>query len=353
MSRTPFPPVALLVDPSEATAAHAEVLSGEQMAGTIARAVSDERDLLNQMFGQVQMAQAFRKFADVVSLSKLSHIKETKMYRALSGKSGVDVHGDEIADVGTWDGFCRAIGSSKSKVDEDLLNLKAFGEDAMESLSRIGAGVREMRQYRRLPADERSALIEAAKAGDKDDLLDLAETLIARHIKEKETLESRATEAEETADARSEVIAKKESRINALEEDLHKSRRRLESQTPDEVGEQLRQETAGVGWSIVGRLNVDLAKAFAALDAHARAADCSHDEFMSGVLFDIQRAVHAIREDYAVKERPDGDARPDWTRPDYNPQLDADTEASRQNFIKEHGYDPMPQFPAPHPAGNA
>jgi|GEM_PF-600787 len=166
-------------------------------------------------------------------------------------------------------------------------------------------------------------------------------------------LQAALKDARETSDARSEVIAKKESRINALEEDLHKSRHRLASQTPDEVGEQLRQETAGVGWSIVGRLNVDLAKAFAALDAHARAADCSHDEFMSGVLFDIQRAVHAIREDYAVKERPDGDARPDWTRPDYNPQLDADTEASRQNFIKEHGYDPMPQFAAPHPAGNA
>lgn len=183
---------------------------------------------------------------------------------------------------------------------------------------------------------------------DSDEIKELSENGSTRGIElddiarmSAQEVRAALRESRETLEARSEVIAKKESRINALEEDLHKARRRLETQTPDEVGEQLRQETAGIGWSIVGRMNVDLAQAFEALDQHGRDNDCTHEEFMAGVLFDIQRALHAIRETHAVKERPDGDARPDWTRPDYNPQLDADTEASRQRFIKEHGYDPL------------
>lgn len=54
--------------------------------GDIAQGMQDERDLVNQILGQVQMARSIARFADVVSLSKLAHIKETKLYRALQGK---------------------------------------------------------------------------------------------------------------------------------------------------------------------------------------------------------------------------------------------------------------------------
>ncbi|POE10752.1 hypothetical protein BV924_16455 [Pectobacterium odoriferum] len=127
----------------------------------------DERDLVNQLLGQVQMARSFAKFADVVSLSKLKYIKENKIHQSLKGKRGVDLDGNEIADVGTWDGFCQAQGLSRSKIDEDLTNLSAFGEDALKQLSAVGAGYRELRQFRRLPEDQKSALIEVAKEADQ------------------------------------------------------------------------------------------------------------------------------------------------------------------------------------------
>ncbi|MEG1971143.1 MAG: hypothetical protein RR101_13615, partial [Burkholderiaceae bacterium] len=107
---------------------------------------SEERDLINQLMGQVSMARSIARFADVVSLTKLAHIKETKMYRALSGKKGVDMDGNAIADVGTFDGFCQALGLSRSKVDEDIINLKVFGEEALKQLSATGAGYRELRR---------------------------------------------------------------------------------------------------------------------------------------------------------------------------------------------------------------
>lgn len=127
---------------------------------SVEQAYSEDRDLVNQLLGQTQMARSFARFADVVSLTKLKQIKESKLYRALAGKKWVDQDGNEIADVGTFDGFCQALGLSRSKVDEDLNNLAAFGEDALKQLSAIGVGYRELRQYRRLPDDSREALIE-------------------------------------------------------------------------------------------------------------------------------------------------------------------------------------------------
>jgi len=181
---------------------------------------SEERDLANQLWGQIQMADAIAKLTTVVGLTKLKEIKETKLYRAFSGKSAVDREGNKIPDVGTWDGFCRALGTSANKVDEDLLNLRVFGEEAMENLSRIGAGYRELRQFRRLPDDQKTALIEVAKSGDKDSFLELAEDLIAKHAKEKETLSSQMAEIAADKEATERVAKGKEETINKLQREV-------------------------------------------------------------------------------------------------------------------------------------
>lgn len=226
MARIPHDAAEIQVEPGQIPEGHAITLMETHVVNTVAQNHSEERDLMNLFMGHVQMARALSKFADVVGLSKVAHIKETKMYRALSGKKGVDADGNEIADVGTWDGFCRAIGSSKTTMDERLLNLNVFGESALDALTRVGAGVRDLRQYRKLPADERLALIDAAKAGDKDELLDLAETLISRHVKERETLNARAKEAEDTADDRDRVIGTKQDQISTLELKVASAERR-------------------------------------------------------------------------------------------------------------------------------
>jgi hypothetical protein len=311
MSRTEHNPAVIQVEPGQIPQGHAITLMETQVVNAIEQGHSDERDLVNQLLGQIQMASAMQKLTTVVSLTKLAHIKETKLYRALSGKTGVDANGVEIADVGTWDGFCRSLGRSKTSVDEELLNLRAFGEDALESLTRIGAGVREMRQYRRLPVDDRLALIDAAKAGDKDELLDLAETLIARHIKEKETLEARATEAEDTAEARSEVIAAKETKINALEEANHKLKRRVETMTPDEVTMDIRKEADVFAFRAEHAISSDLRNAFEALTEQGGV----HSEFMLGLITQIELAASVLRADFGLlKAGPDGDPTPYWER---------------------------------------
>jgi len=152
--------------------------------GKIAQDMNEERDLLNQLLGQAQMAESFAKFSLTVSTSKLAFVKENKLYRALQGKRTAD--GQQFS--GTWDDFCSLLGRSRQQVDEDIANLRCLGEEALDSMSRMGIGYREMRQYRRLPEDQQAALIEVAKTGDKDAFIELAEEVITKHAKEKAEL---------------------------------------------------------------------------------------------------------------------------------------------------------------------
>lgn len=211
---------------AEQTPALTKAAEAANLSAAIQSEYNENRDLVNQMLGQIQMSRAISKFTDVVSLSKLKQIKESKMYRAAAGQKMVGLSGEEIADVGTWAGFCQALGVSASKIDEDLTNLDTFGEDALKQLNSIGVGYRELRQYRRLPQDERAALIEAAKVGDKDELLELAESLISKHAKEKEALTVSLTEVQSNYEAQGAVIKKKDEKLNSLEKQLHKQRNR-------------------------------------------------------------------------------------------------------------------------------
>lgn len=58
---------------------------------TIQSEYSEDRDLVNQLLGQAQMADAFAKFSLTVRTSKLNFVKENKLYRNLKGKKVLTV----------------------------------------------------------------------------------------------------------------------------------------------------------------------------------------------------------------------------------------------------------------------
>lgn len=204
---------------------HAITLAEEKIAH-ITEAYTEERDLANQLLGQAQMAFAVSKLTTVVGLTKLAHIKEAKLYRAFAGKTIICADGENRRLVGTWDEYCDLLGTSRQKVDEDLINLRVFGEDAMDSLTRIGAGYRELRQLRKLPEDQQTALIEVAKLGDKESFVELAEEIIAKHGKEKESLTKNNADLKADYEAQEKIIQDKNKKIDAQEKLLHKLQNR-------------------------------------------------------------------------------------------------------------------------------
>lgn len=183
------------------------------------------RDLVNQILGQVQATQAISKLSQTIGVTKLAFVKETKAYKALKGT----VAPNGLVLSGTWEEFCGLLGISDEKANTDIANLKAFGEEALESMTRMGVGYRDLAQYRKLPTDEKTALIEAAKAGDKEQLLDLAEMLIEKHVKEKTELADKAAVLEQDLKAAGKRINNMNAEIERSESELSrlKSKQRL------------------------------------------------------------------------------------------------------------------------------
>lgn len=267
----------------------------------------NDRDLINQLLGQIQMADAFTKFSATVAITKLAFIKENKLFHSLSGKE----NGDGRQFSGTWEEFCELIGRSRRSVDEDIQNLNNFGEEALESMTRMGIGYRELRQFRKLPEDQKTALIEAAKTEDKDSLLELAEELIAKHTKEKEVLQKELAQTAEELEASRALMADKERNHDKtfyekerLREQLEK---RIKTETPDESGEALRTETNQIAYSAEVVLRGTLVNAFEALEEHTQQTGITHSEFMSGVLGQLQHALNQLRGQFDVKDEPNGE----------------------------------------------
>lgn len=279
-----------------------EAIALVQNATALASDMGEERDLVNQLLGQVQMANAIARFSDVVGLSKLQYIKENKLYRALKGKRAFAPDGTEISDVGTFEGFCQALGLSYSKVHEDLQNLSAFGEEALKQLSAVGAGYRELRQWRRLPEDSRSALIEAAKQGNKEAVEYLAEELIATHDKEKAALHKQVEDLQADYDAQGAVLAKKRSELDETTQQLAKARRRIETMAADEAVKELRQEVIGIAFEAEADISGKLREAFSVMAAHAEETGTDHRGFQAGLVRQLELLLLQIREEFQLPE---------------------------------------------------
>ena len=265
---------------------------------------SDERDMVNQLLGQAQMAGALEEFSRTVRTSKLAFVKENKLYRGIAGRKSP--HGAGVLS-GTWDEFCGLLGRSVDQVDRDIANLRAFGEEALESMSRMGIGYRELGQYRRLPQDQQAALIEVAKAGDKEAFVDLAEEIIARHAKEKEALGRRLDESKADYTAQSEVMAKKTGELDKTRRELETTRKRIQAMPADEAAKALRGEVAAIAYEAEASVLGPLREGFAKLETLAAGGE-DHRAFKAGLIRQLEITLGSVRSEFNLLDQVDGTA---------------------------------------------
>lgn len=301
MARTKSQPAELIPD----VTLNPELEATQNLMATVSSQMNDERDLLNQLLGQAQMAGAFEDFSRTVRTSKLAFVKENKLYRNL--KDAKNPHGAEKLS-GTWEEFCGLLGRSVDQVDRDIANLTAFGEEALESMSRMGIGYRELRQFRRLPEDQKSALIEVAKEGDKTALLELAEEMIAKHAREKEELKT-------DLEISRQMLAEKKEELGTMrnEKEELKSRlvRRSTTETPDEEGVALETEVTGFKSGVLSAF-FDLKSGFNALTEHTERTGINHTGMMAGLLDDLQAQFEELRQEFSLPEVRETSVIPDW-----------------------------------------
>ncbi|ECT9547791.1 hypothetical protein CJG84_04765 [Salmonella enterica] len=266
----------------------------------------EERDLLNQLLGQAQMAEAFGKFSQTVWSSKLAYVKENKLYQCLKGKTAPN--GLELS--GTWVEFCNLLGVSDEKANQDIANLRTFGEEALESMSRMGIGYRELRQFRKLPDDSRNALIEVARQGDKESLLDLAEELIARQNEEKEKLAQQLADKEADLEASRQRAADLKAARDELEDKLHEERFR--PITDNELAERTRLEATSISSKIARELMGALQAAFAELEKDTADRGVDHSSFMAGLVCEIRSELDDIVTRFDIPDMVTEHTPPAW-----------------------------------------
>lgn len=276
-----------------------EVLTANQNSmATLLSSHSEDRDLVNQLLGQAQMADAFGKFSQTVWASKLAFVKENKLYRALQGKSAPN----GLVFSGTWEEFCSVLGVSDEKANQDIANLRTFGEEALDSMSRMGIGYREMRQYRRLPEDAQAALIEVAKAGDKDAFVDLAEEIIAKHAKEKAELNQRLDEVNADYEAQGEVMAKRSGELDQTKMELEKTRKRIQSATPDDVIKDLRTEVVNLHFEVEAKILGELREGFTKMAEHGVEHGLDHRSYQADLIRQLETTLAKVRSEFHLPE---------------------------------------------------
>lgn len=276
-----------------------EAVSVIQNLGAIAQEMAEDRDLVNQVLGQAQMAGAFEDFSRTVRISKLAQVKENKLYRSIAGMK--NPHGAEILR-GTWEEFCNLLNRSVDQVDRDIANLRAFGEEALESMTRMGIGYRELRQWRRLPDDAKSALIEASKLGNLDAVQYLAEELIHTHTKEKDELQKKLTDTQADYDALGEVLSKKSAELDRTRQDLEKAKRRIETMSADDAAKELRQEVVGIAFEAEADISGKLRAAFASLEQHGSETGSDHRNFQAQLIAHLQRLLGELKAEFQLPE---------------------------------------------------
>jgi hypothetical protein len=322
MARTPNTPTELMDD--------VELIPGISEAQNQLSAMqlihSDDYDIVMQSVGSNRSMRMVSEFSLTVSTLQAAYIKEHKLYRALKGKQTAD--GQQFS--GTWEEYCNLLKRSRQQVDEDIANLNSFGEAALESMSNMGIGYRQMRQFRKLPEDERVALIEVAKAGDQESFVELAEEIIAKSTREKDALKKALDDTRADYEAQGEVLHSVQNKLTETRLDAERAKRRIQSATPDQAAKELRIEAQGIHVETLSVIKTRLLPAVEALLAHSDASGIDHCQFLGAAIAELEAELIAIREAHQlpVGMALDGSAV-DWMDEDKIADINAAIEQQR------------------------
>lgn len=170
---------------------------------------------INEFVGMLRTQAMNEKFNKVLRTINFKKLKENKEFRQVQI---VDDKG-ELVGVKTWQEFCTAMGFSRAKIDEDILNLNVFGAEFMEATERMGLGYRELKRLRNGVKDISSGMdseelkqLEEAKGKSPEELREFIEDM-----------SDRVKNLEADVMAKSDVVTKHSKRINQLEEEKSKA----------------------------------------------------------------------------------------------------------------------------------
>ncbi|MCS3806726.1 hypothetical protein HNO92_004335 [Chromobacterium alkanivorans] len=135
-------------------------------------------------------------------------------------------------------------------------------------------------------------------------------------------LRTKLRELRENAEAQARLLADKNTKIDELAAKLTTRKTHVKTPPPDVEGEAIRKEASQFAFEAESVVRGKLHAAFQALVEHSEKHGLPHDDFMAGLIGQLELSTRQLRNEFGVKERPDGQETPDWLR-DPEPVLPA------------------------------
>lgn len=149
------------------------------------------------------------------------------------------------------------------------------------------------------------ALLELSEGGSVANLtLDDVDRMSVRELK------AMLRDAREDCKAKDGILANKA----ALIDKLQTKQAKVKPPTPDDDGAQLRRETSDWAHNAEAIIRGSLRDGFEQLAQHALETGANHEEYISGVMAQLDRALAEIRGTLLIKPAPDGDPTPEWAK---------------------------------------
>jgi len=170
---------------------------------------------VHEAIGRIQTGKLVEKLAATASLMWLKQLKESKIYRDLPG-------------VGSWETLCEHLGLSRRKVDEDLQDLKIFGEELLAAYRRFSISYQDLRKLR-YAAQNGEIVIDAEAVTIGEDKIPLtpehAEDLEAAIQGLLDAKQKKIDEQQITLKAKDRIIKGKDEVINKQEGEIDRHER--------------------------------------------------------------------------------------------------------------------------------
>ena len=264
----------------------------------------------HERIGKRKMADAIIKQLTITGLLEIQRVRETKEYKGLIVS---DQNGKQVI-ITCFEQYCLLVeGRSLSAVKNDLDNLKILGAEFIEAMHSIGIGPGTMRSLRAIPADERTELENAAKTANRDEFLELAESLIEKHLAEKQKYTRRAETAEAELSASRQRVEKYRNQVDELE--TERDKRNAKPPTPNEETERLKLELTRFCEREKRAVSAAIRSFTKQLIEHTDSMGQDQRNFVAGLFCDIEIEFAHLRIDFQIPERPSRDAVPEWMTP--------------------------------------
>lgn len=158
---------------------------------------------------------------------------------------------------------------------------------------------------------------------DDDDLAGLTEggTVAGLKLDDIERMTSRELktalrEARENSEAKEQLIASKDAKLNELDTALRNERRQVRETPPDILAAKLREEVGGYAYRAEVAIRSDLRAGIEQILEQDSVAGTDNTVFVAGLLAQLERSIAELRLQHDIPSVVDGDPRPDWARQD-------------------------------------